>query len=93
MKKVDTSSNVFRPLIISGDECTEVVVNNILDVYLYNLKFFYHPLFSVEHVFAEKLKNLYDEYISYKTENKLEKLRKKLVSVRSQRKDDESSGK
>lgn len=60
-------------------------MHNILDVYFSNLKFGFHPLFSIEHVFAEKLRSLYEQYVIYETENSLNYLRDNLLALRSKR--------
>lgn len=72
----------YRPPSLRED-CVEVIVDNILDVRFFQLKFIYHPLFSIEHVFAEKLRKLFEEYMSYDTKNKLQILKDNLLMFRS----------
>lgn len=74
----------YHPPFI-GEDCTEVVADNILDVKIYNIKFFLHPLFSIEHVFAENLRNIFKEYIEYESRNTLEDLKNNLLKLRSKK--------
>lgn len=76
--------NVYQPPFL-GEDCMEVIIDNILDIHFSYLKFHYHPLFSTEHVFSEKLKKLFEEYVSYESQNSLEHLRNNLIALREKR--------
>ncbi|CAH1125789.1 unnamed protein product [Ceutorhynchus assimilis] len=50
-----------KPPIVQMQEVV-VIKNNILEFSVSQLKFFHHPLFSLEHVLQEKLRQLFEKY-------------------------------
>ncbi|VEN53011.1 unnamed protein product [Callosobruchus maculatus] len=60
----------------SQEECegVRIIKDQILNLYLSEIKFSYHPLFSCEHLFAEKLRQLCDEYSKINTTELKERL-------------------
>lgn len=73
----------YRPPFLNA-ECEEVVVvqDRILNIYLSELKFSYHSLFSVEHLFAETLIEAAHGY----NNNKADTLKQHLEDLRTKRK-------
>ncbi|KAF5294949.1 hypothetical protein FQR65_LT10662 [Abscondita terminalis] len=59
---------------------------NILDVSIFEIRFAHHPLFSAEHVFAQKLSSLFDEYKKIESESKLDRISKRLDAIRHAKK-------
>ncbi|KAK4876668.1 hypothetical protein RN001_009174 [Aquatica leii] len=55
---------------------------SILDVSLLEIKFKHHPLFSPEHVFAQKLLTHFECYKRIISENKIERISKRLQALR-----------
>nr|CAI5845471.1 unnamed protein product [Callosobruchus analis] len=58
------------------EECegVQIVKDQILNLYLSELKFSYHSLFSCEHLFAEKLRQMCEEYSKINTKEMKEQL-------------------
>ncbi|XP_023311108.1 coiled-coil and C2 domain-containing protein 2A [Anoplophora glabripennis] len=69
---------------IIKDKCNEIVIikENILEIYLAELKFTHHPLFSLEHVLAVKLCNLYDQYSLCIKNNTTDRVKTQLEALR-----------
>lgn len=65
-------------------ECDEVIIlqNNILEFHIACLKFDHHPLFSIEHVLEQKLKQLYEIYSINVENNNLQRLKNQLNALR-----------
>lgn len=65
--------------------CDEVIVheNTILDLQILSLTFKHHPLFSEEHVLQQKLIDLYDTYREFTSQNKVQRLFKRIEALRS----------
>lgn len=55
---------------------------NILRIYISSIKFMHHPLFSVEHVFSQRLIMLYDQYREKIVSNRIEHISKHLDALR-----------
>lgn len=66
------------------ERCNEIIIvkENILDIYIAELKFTHHPLFSVEHVLVEKLCSFYDEYTEYIKNNNTDRIKTQLEALR-----------
>ncbi|KAG5899846.1 hypothetical protein JTB14_012317 [Gonioctena quinquepunctata] len=86
-KSPDRYITSYRPAI-TKEECNEIVIieNKILNLYLSQLKFTHHPLYSAEHVFAEKLKSLVERHRN--EEKTAYKLKLQLEDLRTRRKRD-----
>ncbi|XP_063925902.1 coiled-coil and C2 domain-containing protein 2A isoform X2 [Zophobas morio] len=74
----------YLPAKIEDTECEEIVVvrENLLQLQISSLKFTHHPLFSLEHVLAQKLKKLYTEYEESVLKNDLTRLTRRVEGLR-----------
>lgn len=52
----------YPPYQFTDMEEVVVIKNNILELSISHLKFSHHPLFSLEHVLQEKLRQMYEKY-------------------------------
>lgn len=77
---------------VTKENCEEIVIikENILEIYVAQLKFTHHPLFSIEHVLAEKLCNLHDQYTLYIKNNNINRIKTQLEALRYLKKNMES---
>ncbi|XP_031347208.1 coiled-coil and C2 domain-containing protein 2A isoform X1 [Photinus pyralis] len=71
---------------------SEVTHDNIIDVSIDSVTFRHHPLFSAEHVYEQKLNTLFELYQKMLSENKLERLAKRLQALRTRKTNAEAMG-
>uniref|UniRef100_A0A6P7GU90 Uncharacterized protein LOC114346545 n=1 Tax=Diabrotica virgifera virgifera TaxID=50390 RepID=A0A6P7GU90_DIAVI len=66
------------------DDLEEVLVikESILDLYLSHIQFVQHPLFSIEHIFAQILSDSYNDYSLMEEKNTINKLKQQLDELR-----------
>lgn len=67
----------YPPYQFADMEQVVVIKNNILELSISHLKFSHHPLFSLEHVLQEKLRQMYEKYSRTVEGKTLERLTKK----------------
>ncbi|CAG9831885.1 unnamed protein product [Diabrotica balteata] len=62
-----------------------IIKESILDLYLSHIQFVQHPLFSIEHIFAQILSDYYKDYSLMEEKNTINKLKKQLNELREKR--------
>ncbi|CAH1965561.1 unnamed protein product [Acanthoscelides obtectus] len=77
---IDYTLTIYKPPYLQQEfEEVRIIKDQILNLYLSELKFSFHPLFSCEHLFAEQLRHICDEYSKSKTKE----IKKQLDALRN----------
>ncbi|KAF7268596.1 hypothetical protein GWI33_018286 [Rhynchophorus ferrugineus] len=85
--RVNKEGLAYKPpsAIVDLDEVV-VVRDHILEVALSTIKFTHHPLFSLEHVLAQRLVEVFEVYDDLVRSSRVQKLRNKMEALRHARK-------
>ncbi|XP_072382948.1 coiled-coil and C2 domain-containing protein 2A isoform X1 [Diabrotica undecimpunctata] len=62
-----------------------IIKESILDLYLSHIQFVQHPLFSIEHIFAQILSDYYKDFLLMEEKNTINKLKQQLNELREKR--------
>ncbi|XP_044766711.1 coiled-coil and C2 domain-containing protein 2A [Coccinella septempunctata] len=83
-QNMENNSTIFLKPIMNNTECQEILVikENILKVTIKNIKFYHHPLFSLEHVLEKQLRKTAETYERYLSNYVLKKMYNRLEATR-----------
>ncbi|XP_045464797.1 coiled-coil and C2 domain-containing protein 2A isoform X2 [Harmonia axyridis] len=83
-QNLDEKLTIFAKPTLHDTECQEIVVikENILQVIIKNLKFYHHPLFSLEHVLERQLRKTANKYEIFLSNHTLKKMYNRLEATR-----------
>ncbi|XP_030766404.1 coiled-coil and C2 domain-containing protein 2A isoform X2 [Sitophilus oryzae] len=62
-----------------------IIPENILELSLSHVKFFHHPLFSLEHILEQALYKAFKKYANFTSTNKIQKLKNQLEALKHAR--------